>query len=69
MFQHAAKLGWEGISARTEGRLKIKTVQKWKFPVIGFMEGATGVAALYGLPIWERQLLAQSRPSADFARR
>ena len=61
MFQHAAKLGWEGTvsksktapnrSARTEGWLKIKTVQNGKFPVIGFIEGPTGVAALYGLPI------------------
>lgn len=57
MFEHAAKLGWEGIiskradapyrSERTEAWLKIKTVQKGKFPVIGFVKDPTGVAALY----------------------
>jgi bifunctional non-homologous end joining protein LigD len=57
MFEHAAKLNWEGIvskradvpyrSERTEAWLKIKTVQKGKFPVIGFVKDATGVAALY----------------------
>ena len=57
MFEHAAKLNWEGIiskradapyrSERTEDWLKIKTVQKGKFPVIGFVKDPTGVAALY----------------------
>jgi bifunctional non-homologous end joining protein LigD len=57
MFEHAAKLGWEGIiskradapyrSERTEAWLKIKTVMKGKFPVIGFVKDPTGVAALY----------------------
>jgi bifunctional non-homologous end joining protein LigD len=57
MFEHAAKLGWEGIiskradapyrSERSEAWLKIKTVQKGKFPVIGFVKDPTGVAALY----------------------
>jgi bifunctional non-homologous end joining protein LigD len=57
MFEHAAKLGWEGIiskdaqaphrSARNDSWLKIKTVQKGKFPVIGFVKDPTGVAALY----------------------
>jgi bifunctional non-homologous end joining protein LigD len=57
MFEHAAKLNWEGIisknanapyrSGRNEGWLKIKTVQKGKFPVIGFVKDPTGVAALY----------------------
>jgi bifunctional non-homologous end joining protein LigD len=57
MFEHAAKLGWEGIvskkadapyrSERTEAWLKIKTVQKGKFPVVGFVKDPTGVAALY----------------------
>ena len=55
--EHAAKLNWEGIiskladapcrSERTEAWLKIKTVQKGKFPVIGFVKDPTGVAALY----------------------
>jgi bifunctional non-homologous end joining protein LigD len=31
----------------TEAWLKIKTVQKGKFPVIGFVKDPTGVAALY----------------------
>jgi bifunctional non-homologous end joining protein LigD len=57
MFQHAAKLGWEGIvskradapyrSDRNEAWLKIKAVQKGKFLVIGFVKDPTGVAALY----------------------
>jgi bifunctional non-homologous end joining protein LigD len=57
MFEHAAKLNWEGIisknanapyrSDRNEGWLKIKTVQKGKFPIIGFVKDPTGVAALY----------------------
>jgi bifunctional non-homologous end joining protein LigD len=57
MFEHAAKLNWEGIiskradapysSERTEAWLKIKTVQREKFPVIGFVKDPTGVAALY----------------------
>ena len=57
MFDHAAKLNFEGIvsknaqapyrSDRNEGWLKIKTVQKGKFPVIGFVKDPTGVAALY----------------------
>ena len=57
VFEHAAKLAREGIiskkanapyrSERTEAWLKIKTVQKGKFPVIGFVKDPTGVAALY----------------------
>lgn len=57
MFEHAAKLNWEGIiskradapyrSERTEAWLKIKTVQREKFPVVGFVKDPTGVAALY----------------------
>jgi bifunctional non-homologous end joining protein LigD len=57
MFEHAAKLNFEGTvskhaqapyrSDRNEGWLKIKTVQKGKFPVIGFVKDPTGVAALY----------------------
>lgn len=34
-------------SERNESWLKIKTVQKGKFPVIGFLKDPTGVAALY----------------------
>jgi bifunctional non-homologous end joining protein LigD len=57
MFEHAAKLNWEGIvskradapyrSERTEAWQKIKVVQKGKFPIIGFIKDPTGVAALY----------------------
>jgi ATP-dependent DNA ligase len=57
MFERAAKLNWEGIvsknadapyrSDRNEAWLKIKTVQRGKFPVIGFVKDPTGVAALY----------------------
>jgi bifunctional non-homologous end joining protein LigD len=57
MFEHAAKLNFEGIisknaqapyrSDRNEDWLKIKTVRKGQFPVIGFVKDPTGVAALY----------------------
>lgn len=57
MFEHAAKLSWEGIisknatapyrSGRNEAWLKVKCVQKGKFPVIGFIKEPRGVAALY----------------------
>jgi bifunctional non-homologous end joining protein LigD len=57
MFEHAAKLHWEGIvskradapyrSERNENWLKIKAIHKGKFPVIGFIKDQTGVAALY----------------------
>jgi bifunctional non-homologous end joining protein LigD len=57
IFEHAAALNYEGIvskradapyrSERTEAWLKIKAVQKGKFPVIGFDKDPTGVAALY----------------------
>jgi bifunctional non-homologous end joining protein LigD len=57
MFEHAARLNWEGIvskksdapyrSERTEAWQKIKTIQKGKFPVIGFVKDPSGVAALY----------------------
>ena len=57
MSEHAARLNWEGIisknadapyrSDRNEAWLKIKTVQRGTFPVIGFVKDPTGVAALY----------------------
>jgi bifunctional non-homologous end joining protein LigD len=57
MFEHAAKLNWEGIiskradapykSERGEAWVKVKTVQREKFPVIGFIKDPSGVAALY----------------------
>ena len=57
MFEHAAKLNWEGIiskradapyrSERNENWLKIKAVHKGKFPVVGFVKDPSGVAALY----------------------
>jgi bifunctional non-homologous end joining protein LigD len=57
MFERAVKLNFEGIvsknaqapyrSDRNEAWLKIKTVQREKFPVIGFVKDPTGVAALY----------------------
>jgi bifunctional non-homologous end joining protein LigD len=56
MFEHAAKLNWEGIiskradapyrSERNENWLKVKAMQKGKFPVIGFIKDPSGVAAL-----------------------
>lgn len=57
LFEHARKLMYEGIisknadapyrSERTEAWLKVKVVQREKFPVIGFIKDPTGVAALY----------------------
>lgn len=57
VFEHAAKLNWEGIvskradapyrSERSEAWLKVKAVQKGKFPVVGFIKDPSGVAALY----------------------
>jgi bifunctional non-homologous end joining protein LigD len=57
MFAASCKLGFEGIisknaeapyrSDRNEGWLKVKCVQKGKFPVIGFVKDPSGVAALY----------------------
>lgn len=57
MFEAATRLNYEGIvskradapyrSDRNEAWLKIKTVQKGKFPVVGFVKDPTGVAALY----------------------
>jgi bifunctional non-homologous end joining protein LigD len=57
VFEHAAKLNWEGIvsknadapyrSDRNECWVKVKTVQRGKFPVIGLIKDPSGVAALY----------------------
>jgi bifunctional non-homologous end joining protein LigD len=57
LFQSASRLNYEGIvskqvdapyrSERGENWVKIKTVQRAKFPVIGFIKDPTGVAALY----------------------
>ncbi|MET4512562.1 non-homologous end-joining DNA ligase [Bradyrhizobium sp. I1.7.5] len=57
LFEAATRLNYEGIvskradasyrSDRNEAWLKIKTVQKGKFPVVGFVKDPTGVAALY----------------------
>jgi bifunctional non-homologous end joining protein LigD len=57
LFEAAARLNYEGIvskrvdapyrSDRNEGWLKIKTVQREKFPVVGFVKDPGGVAALY----------------------
>lgn len=57
MFEHAALLNYEGIiskrieapyrSDRNEGWLKIKAVQRGKFPVVGFVKDPSGAAALY----------------------
>ena len=57
MFEHAARLNFEGIvskradapyrSERTEAWVKVKTVRKGKFPVVDFIKDPSGVAALY----------------------
>jgi bifunctional non-homologous end joining protein LigD len=57
LFEHAAKLSYEGIvskkaaapyhSDRNDNWLKIKTVQRGRFPVVGFIKDPSGVAALY----------------------
>jgi bifunctional non-homologous end joining protein LigD len=57
LFAAASKLNYEGIvskrvdapyrSERVEAWQKIKTVQREKFPVVGFIKDPSGVAALY----------------------
>ncbi|MGY3134555.1 bifunctional non-homologous end joining protein LigD [Bradyrhizobium sp. USDA 4501] len=57
LFEHAAKLNYEGIvskkkdapyrSDRNEAWLKIKAVLRGTFPVVGFVKDPSGVAALY----------------------
>ncbi|WP_375780472.1 non-homologous end-joining DNA ligase [Bradyrhizobium sp. ma5] len=57
LFEAATRLNYEGIvskrvdapyrSERGEAWLKVKTVQREKFPVVGFVKDPTGVAALY----------------------
>jgi bifunctional non-homologous end joining protein LigD len=57
LFEAASKLNYEGIvskrvdapyrSERVENWQKIKTVQREKFPVVGFVKDPSGVAALY----------------------
>jgi bifunctional non-homologous end joining protein LigD len=57
LFEAASKLNYEGIvskrvdapyrSDRVEAWQKIKTVQREKFPVVGFVKDPSGVAALY----------------------
>jgi bifunctional non-homologous end joining protein LigD len=57
LFAHACKLGFEGIiskkanapyrSERGDAWVKIKCVQRAKFPVVGFVKDPTGVAALH----------------------
>jgi bifunctional non-homologous end joining protein LigD len=57
LFEAATKLNYEGIvskrvdapyrSDRVEAWQKIKSVQREKFPVVGFVKDPSGVAALY----------------------
>lgn len=57
LFEAASRLNYEGIiskrgdapyrSDRVETWQKIKTVQREKFPVVGFVKDPSGVAALY----------------------
>jgi bifunctional non-homologous end joining protein LigD len=57
LFKAASRLNYEGIvskladapyrSERTEAWQKIKTIQKGKFPVVGFIKDPSGIAALY----------------------
>jgi len=77
MFEHAAKLNWEGIiskradapyrSERNESWLKIKTVQKAKFPVVGFVKDPTGVAALYLGKQEGKELVYMGKVGTEFA--
>jgi len=57
MLAHACKLKFEGIisknaeapyrSERSDAWIKVKCLRRGKFPVIGFVKDATGVAALH----------------------
>jgi bifunctional non-homologous end joining protein LigD len=78
MFEHAAKLNWEGIiskradapyrSERNENWLKIKTVQKGKFPVVGFVKDPTGVAALYLVKQEGKELVYMGKVGTGWSR-
>src|SRR5437879_4363773 len=78
MFEHAAKLGWEGIiskradapyrSERNEAWLKIKAVQKGKFPVVGFVKDLSGVAALYLGKQEGKDLVYMGKVGTDWSR-
>ncbi|WP_312000629.1 ATP-dependent DNA ligase [Bradyrhizobium altum] len=80
LFEHASKLNYEGIvskkadapyrSDRNDGWLKVKAVQREKFPVVGFVKDSTGVPALYLVSktaenwcIWARLAPAGRAPS------
>jgi bifunctional non-homologous end joining protein LigD len=78
MFAHAAKLGWEGIiseradwpyqSERSEAWLKTKAVMKGKFPLVGFVKGPTGVAALYLGKMKGKELLYMGKVKTGWSR-
>jgi bifunctional non-homologous end joining protein LigD len=78
MFEHAAKLNWEGIiskradapyrSERSENWLKIKTVHKGRFPVVGFIKDPSGVAALYLGKNEGNELVYMGKVGTDWSR-
>jgi bifunctional non-homologous end joining protein LigD len=57
LFESASRLGLEGIvskrkdapykSGRSEAWIKVKCIQKGRFPIIGFVPDVGGIAALY----------------------
>ncbi|WOH67969.1 hypothetical protein [Bradyrhizobium sp. BWA-3-5] len=67
MFEHAAKLNWEGIiskradapyrSERNENWLKIKAIHKGKFPVVGFIKDTRA---------WRRCISASRKATNSF---
>ena len=78
LFEHAAKLNWEGIiskpsdapypSDQNGSGLKIKTVMKGKFPVVGFFKDPTGVAALYLGKLEGKDLVYVSKVGTGWSR-
>jgi bifunctional non-homologous end joining protein LigD len=78
LFAHACKLGFEGIiskkadapylSERSDAWVKIKCVQRAKFPVVGFVKDPTGVAALHLAKKVGRELIYVGKVGTGWSR-
>jgi bifunctional non-homologous end joining protein LigD len=78
LFEHACKLGFEGIiskkadapyrSERSDAWVKIKRVQWAKFPVVGFVKDPTGVAALHLAKKVGRELIYVGKVGTGWSR-
>jgi bifunctional non-homologous end joining protein LigD len=78
LFAHACKLGFEGIiskkadapyrSERSDAWIKVKCVQRAKFPVVGFVKDPTGVAALHLAKKVGRELIYVGKVGTGWSR-